>query len=223
MTGPTYPPGPAAGSNAIGSFTIGVSPIGSIPAFDIEDTIISQYANSPIIVQLMKNLGAYLDLTKNFDDFFDMIWNIATAQGYGLDVWGIIIGVSRTLQIQNSGIYAGFEEQVPTVDTFGPGGQSPFYSGDPVTSNFNLSDGSYRTLLYAKALTNITDCSIPAINQILLNLFPNRGDCYVTDGENMTMTYTFKFALTPVEIAIVSASGVLPKPAGVAATVVQIF
>lgn len=36
----------------------------------------------------------------------------------------------------------------------------------------------------------------------------------------MTMTYTFTFALTPVELAIVLNSGVLPKPTGVAASVV---
>jgi len=36
----------------------------------------------------------------------------------------------------------------------------------------------------------------------------------------MMMTYTFEFPLSPVELAIVQNSGVLPKPTGVAATVV---
>ena len=60
--------------------------------------------------------------------------------------------------------------------------QSPFYSGAVLTSNFNLSDDAFRTLIFAKALANISDGSIPAINQLLLNLFPRRGNCYVTDG-----------------------------------------
>jgi Protein of unknown function (DUF2612) len=36
----------------------------------------------------------------------------------------------------------------------------------------------------------------------------------------MTMTYTFAFQLSPVELAIVTQSGVLPKPTGVLASVV---
>lgn len=222
MSGPPFPPGPQPGSNAIGDFQIGVSPIGPIKSFDEWKTVISQYANSPILTQLIENIDDYIDQTTNFSNLFDWIWNIDSAQGYGLDVWGRIVGVTRNLTVA-SGEFFGFSQQAPTVDTFGPGGMSPFYSGVPATDAYSLTDTAFRTMIFAKALANICDGSIPAINQILLNLFPNRGDCYVTDGENMTMTYTFKFLLSPVEQAIVSQSGVLPKPVGVAASVVQIY
>lgn len=222
MTGPSYPR-PVPGSNAIGQFVIGTSTIGIIPAFDVWSTVISQYANSPVLTQLITNMAQYVDPNVSVGEFFDLIWNVDTAQGYGLDVWGQMVGVQRALQIQNSGVYAGFAEQGVTVDTFGPGGRSPFYSGAQLTTTFNLTDDSFRTLIFAKALANISDCSIPALNQLLLNLFPNRGNCYVTDGEDMTMTYTFRFVLSPVEVAIISETGVLPKPVGVAASVVQIF
>lgn len=221
-TGPQYPPPPAFGSNAIGSFAIGISPMGDISPFDVWTTIISQYANSKILTQLILNLDAYIDPIANFNAFFDMIWNIDSAVGAGLDIWGRIIGVSRTLTVAPAN-YFGFQQEGPTADTFGPGGLSPFYVGATSTNNFNLTDPSYRTLLFAKALANICDGSIPAINQILRNLFPNRGNCYVTDGLDMTMTYTFKFQLSPTEAAIVSASGVLPRSTGVSSTVVQIF
>lgn len=220
MSGPPYPhPNPVPGSNAIGSFIIGVSPIGTIPAFDYWTTIISQYANSPRLAQLCTNMGQYLDPTLNFDQFYDFIWNVETAVGYGLDVWGRIVGVNRVLQIPEGGRYLGFEEAGgATVDPFN---QAPFYSGVPLTSNFSLSDDAFRLLIYAKALSNISDGSIKAINQLLLNLFPNRGNCYVVDNLDMTMTYMFKFILTPVEAAILEQTGVLPKPVGVLADVVQ--
>ena len=48
-------------------------------------------------------------------------------------------------------------------------------------------------VIFAKAAANITDCSIPAINQILLNLFPSRGNCYVVDGPNQAETQAFGF------------------------------
>jgi hypothetical protein len=219
VTGPPYPhPNPAPGSNAIGSFVIGVSPIGDIAAFDVWSTIISQYANSPILTKMILNFSAYVDETANLDAFFDNIWNINTAQGYGLDVWGRILGVSRILQVA-VGTFFGFS---------GPSGSSgdsfntqAFFSGQPLTSNFALSDSAFRTLLFAKALSNISDGSVKSINAILLALFPNRGNCYATDGHDMTMTYTFAFFLTSVELAIIGQTGVLPKPVGVTSQVVQ--
>jgi hypothetical protein len=244
-TGPPYPRPPAGTLNGIGQFEIGVSPIGTQPTFDVWSTVISQYANSPILTQLILNIDAYLDQTRNLDAFYDSIMNVATAEGYGLDVWGRIVGVNRVLQV-NAGNWFGFDEASPGSYTFG---QGSFYSGTSLTSNYALSDEAYRTLIYAKAAANITDGSIPAINRILMMLFPNRGNAYVTEGSQvgdwfgfaestnaqgfnqasfysgasistMTMTYTFEFQLSAVELAIVQNSGVLPKPTGVAASVV---
>lgn len=217
MSGPPYPrPNPVPGSNAIGSFEIGVSPIGNIPAFDFWTTVISQYANSPTLMAICNNMAQYLDPTLNFSEFFDFIWNINTAQGTGLDIWGRIIGVSRVVQIPVSNRYFGTEEQLGSTDPFNV---SPFFIGAPTTNNFALTDANYRTLLFAKALANICDGSIPAINQLLMNLFPNLGgNAYVIDG-NLEMTYRFDFVLTPVQLAIVQNSGVLPRPPGVSVLV----
>jgi hypothetical protein len=181
-----------------------------------EQTIIAQYANSPTILQLIQNMNFYLDPTTNIDNFYDLMWNVATAQGYGLDVWGRIVGVGRVLQV-SGGSNFGFSG--PSGTSGDPFNISPFYSGAGLTSNYALSDDAFRTLIYAKALSNICDGSIPAINQLLLNLFPGQGNCYVADGENMTLTFTFNFALTPVEAAIVGQSGILPKACGVASSV----
>ncbi|WP_267550397.1 DUF2612 domain-containing protein [Rhizobium rhizogenes] len=245
MSGPPYPPGPLPGSNGIGLFEIGVSPIGTIPPFDVWKTVISQYANSTILIQLIENINSYLDQTKNLDEFFDFMFNVDTAQGYGLDCWGRIVGVNRVLQVE-VGNWFGYEEALPGSFTFG---QGAFYSGSTLTDNFALSDQAYRQLIFAKAAANITNGSIPAINRILMTLFPNRGNCYVTEGfqggdwfgfaestnaqgfnqapfyngqtiQTMVMTYTFTFQLSPVELAIVQQSGVLPKSTGVAASVV---
>lgn len=216
MSGPSLPR-PIPGSNAIGSFIIGVSPIGDIVPFDPWATIISQFANSPILSQLIVNFAAYVDQTKNLQDFLDLIWNVDTAIGHGLDVWGKIVGVSRTLTI-NSVTYFGFAEQGATIDTFN---SVSFYSGQGATSNFDLSDTAYQKLIFAKALANISDGSIKSINQLLLNLFPFRGNCFVVDNGDMSLVYKFQFILTPVEAAIVSTSGVLPKPVGVQSSIVQ--
>ena len=119
-----------------------------------------------------------------------------------------------------TGSYFGFTG--PSGTSGDPYDQSPFYSGQVTTSNYALSDDGFRMLILAKAVANICNGSIPAINQILLMLFPGRGNCYVVDNNDMTMIYHFEFILTPVEAAIVQQSGVLPRPAGVFASVVQV-
>ena len=218
MSGPPVPQ-QQPGSNSIGKFIIGVSPIGDIPAFSFWDTIISQYANSPIITTLIENWFDCLDQTVNLELFYDNIMSIDTAFGYGLDLWGRILGITRVLNIPSTGTYFGFSAAAPTVQGFS---QAPFYSGTQLNNNFSLSDPSYKQLLIAKALANITNGTIPALNKILLTLFPGRGNAYVTDNGNMTMTYTFNFFLTPVEQSIVLSSGVLPKPVGVSLSIIQL-
>ncbi len=198
--------------NGIGEFEIGVSPIGTVSPVDWFATVISQYANSPTLLQLIESFWGYLDQTANFDAFFDDVWNIDTARGWGLDVWGRILGVGRVIPIPD-GQFFGFA-QASDAQTFGEG---PLYAGVPSTSNFALSDAAYRLLLLAKAAANITDGSIPSLNRILGLLFPFRGRAYVEDGLDMTLTYVFEFTLTPAELAIVSQPGILPTPAGVTA------
>lgn len=218
MTGPSVIPIPRAGDNAIGKFQIGISSIGDIPPFSFWDTVISQYANSTNLTSIIDNFDQCVDQTANLDAFFDNIMNIDTAVGYGLDVWGRILGVGRVITVQ-TGRFFGFHDQSPTVDPFN---QSAFFSGIQSNNNFNLSDASFRKLLNAKALANITNGTIPALNQILITLFPGQGNAYVTDDGHMSMTYTFNFILAPVDAAIVTSSGVLPRPTGVALSFVQL-
>ena len=286
MSGPKYPLLPTAGENGIGQFEIGIFPLGDIPHFDFWTTILSQYANSPALTSILKNAAEALDQTINLDAFYDNIFNIASAQGYGLDVWGRIVGVERAIEVQVTEWF-GFSEAEPgslSFDTtqvyfhtpalgfvegagFSPFGQGSFnlgqqwgsngqaqgggafYNGSNLTAIYELPDRDYRTLIYAKAAFNITNGSIPAINRILMTLFPGRGNTFVTDGyqgisyfgfreqqnaepfgqgvfyngetvATMTMSYVFQFDLSPVEYSIVATSGVLPKSTGVAATVV---
>lgn len=220
MSGPPYPhPNPVPGSNAIGEFQIGVSPIGTIPTFDYWSTVISQYANAPILTQLITNFFQYIDPTVNLDAFFDNMWNVDSAQGYGLDVWGRIVGVNRQVNVPSVVTYLGFNEAGNVG--FTGFNQSQFYSGTPNTTVFNLTDTAFRLLIFAKALSNISDGSIKSINQLLLNLFPGRGNAYVVDGNNMTMQYVFNFTLSQVELVILQQTNVLPKPVGVASSIVS--
>ena len=242
-TGPPYPR-PDPKSNAIGRFAIGVGQIGEMPDFDWWATIDSQFANSPRLIALIRSLFEAIDQTQNLEAFFDKIWNVDTAEGYGLDVWGRIVGINRVLKI-GGGQFFGFKQAMPFTVGFG---QGPFYTGQNITSNYSLSDQQYRRLIIAKAMANISDGSIKSINAILMFLFGSYGNAYVRDGAHsrffgfrqagaagfgqgpfyhgqetprMVMQYVFTFTLTPINLAIVN-SGVLPRPVGVSASIVTL-
>lgn len=92
-----------------------------------ERTVISQYANSPTILRLINDANGYIDPREDFDAFLRLIWDLRTAQGIGLDIWGRIVGVGRTLTINDPPLYFGFDVSsglgVPgplvLIDTFG--------------------------------------------------------------------------------------------------------
>lgn len=215
-------------------------------------TIISQYTNSPRLLALLESINEWISPDANLENFYQFIWNIRRdggAFGYGLDVWGRIVGVGRVVSLTTFGPSFGFNEPGDRTGF----DQANFFLDEQSTTNFTLTDEVYRLLIFARAALNITNSSIPAINAILMNLFPERGNAYVTDGANvdqgdflgfgeaqdrvqfglgpfidlfsptlprpMSLVYVFEFALEPFEIAIVTDSGVLPKPVGVSATV----
>lgn len=185
---------------------------------NVEQTLISQYSESATIVQIVKDMDAWIDPSADIQAFYDYVFNVETAQGFGLDYWGKIVGIGRDLKITLSENNLGFKE-ANSKATFGEG---TFVPSSAQTSVYSLPDDSYRKLIYVKALSNISATNASAINQLLQNLFAGRGRAYVSDQGNMSMRYTFEFDLTPTEYSIVTNSGALPHPAGVSVKMLTI-
>lgn len=184
---------------------------------NVVQTIVSQYAASPTILALIDYMNQWKSPDANVEAFYNLVMNLPTAQGYGLDVWGRIVGVVRVLTV-SAGDYFGFEGDTGASGL--PFTQAIFYEGQPATTNYALTDDAFRQLIYAKAAANISTGSIQAINAMLTQLlFPGRGNAYVVDNLDMTLTYKFEFALQPFEVSIVVNSGVMPTPTGVQASV----
>lgn len=183
---------------------------------DISQTIISQYATSPTIVRLVNDFAEYIDPASDLQAFFDYVWNVETAQGFGLDAWGKIVDVGRNLLIPGDETFWGFDEGVD----FFPFDEGIFYYGTPSSQTYVLDDTVFRKLVLFKAALNISDLSIPAINQQLLRFFNDRR-CYCQDLGGMEMAMVFEFELEPWELAIVRDSTAIPRPAGVKITIIQ--
>ncbi|MBU6232459.1 DUF2612 domain-containing protein [Patescibacteria group bacterium] len=149
---------------------------------NVSQTVISQYGNSPTLLAMINSMNAAIDPSADIDNFYRWIWSVDDAQGFGLDIWGRIVGVSRT---------------IPTV---------------PATA---LEDNQFRSLIYLKALSNISIASSQAINTLLTTWMQGRGRTYVNDLGNMEIKYQFEFLLQPFEIEIITQSGIFLRPAGV--------
>lgn len=199
-----------------------------------ESTLASQYANSPALLALIKGMNDAIDPRTNINDWYRLVWNVDTAQGYGLDVWGRIVGISRFLKVPSTIDYFGFKTGgVPEHSlTFGSG---VFFAGASSSDTYELSDNAYRALIFFKAFSNISATNIPTLNKLINKLLigiggfyiargyyvdgymvgGDNGRAYVKDLGSMQMEYVIEYDLNVYQKAIVNTPGLLPHPAGV--------
>lgn len=155
------------------------------------DTVVSQYANSPTLMQMIDSLHQQIDPNPLFATFFDYVWNIETAQGFGLDILGRIINLPRQLTVVS--IY-------------------PFTSP---AGTFAMNDAQYRRALFVKAWSNIANSSAFDINFGLRTLGNSRGNAFVRKLSTMFIQYTFYFPLEAYEFALINSDNTVMRPAGV--------
>ena len=179
---------------------------------NVEKTIISQYANSPTICALIERMNEWIDPRADIEQFYNMVFNVATAQGYGLDVWGRIVGIGRHFDIHSSQKNFGYDTG---LSDFAPFEQGVFASLESTTTVYELEDEAYRNIIMLKAMSNILYATAKNINQLLMNLFSNRGRAYYLTLGQMRARYVFEFELTEFEKTLVFKSNLLPRPSGV--------
>ncbi|MDS7935679.1 DUF2612 domain-containing protein [Acinetobacter sp. V91_7] len=178
---------------------------------NIQDTLMSQYANSPIICQLIEGLNCCIDPSKDIEGFYHLAWDLNTAQGFGLDMWGRIVGVDRNIGAPNPEAETfGFKTRIAS---FYPFNQRPFSAAGTKYASFNLNDRQFRTLILVKAASNIVLATAPNINRFLKLLFDQR--CYFLIIGHMKARYLFEFNLRAFERLLVYKLELLPRPSGV--------
>lgn len=178
-------------------------------------TLMSQYANSPRIVGILSELGDAIDPSLFVGEFYDAIFNLHTARGFGLDIWGRIVNVGRTMFYQNpQGEFFGFE------DGFYPMSQRPFSGAGNENNAWDLSDDAYRDLIFIKAFSNIVYATALNINRLLKFIFS--GKCYFLIKGHMRAEYVFEFTLSPFERHIAFDTDILPRPCGVLTSIYEL-
>ncbi len=181
---------------------------------NIKDTIMSQYAHSPAILGIIGAVNDAVDPSKSIDGFYKMIFDLSTANGYGLDNWGRIVGVERNVQLDSSesptmGFYTN-----PSSEFFTPFDSEPFNGSGSGLESYRLTDEFYRRLIITKAASNIIYATAPNINRFLNAVFRGKRVYYLLTG-HMQATYYFEFFLDDFERLIAYTLKLLPAPSGV--------
>ncbi|QNT78293.1 DUF2612 domain-containing protein [Entomobacter blattae] len=181
------------------------------------DTVIAQYANAPVLNGLLGALNAESDPRQFWEEFVLTFWDIETAQGYGLDIWGKIVGVERAISSITTTWFGFQEETTALARPFGQiTGQGVFWDGMTVLSHQTLlSDDDYRGLILAKAAANISDGSIASLNAILSRLFAQKGRIYLKDNRDMSLTVVTEWEIGQNDLALLKIIIAVLRPAGV--------
>ena len=176
---------------------------------NIKDTIFSQYANSPVILALIREINDALDPEYKIENFYNYVYRLSTAQGFALDIWGQKVGVSRTATIlSHDGDAFGFKVGYEPFNTF------PFATSTGSGSSYLLPDSMFRQLIIIKAARNIIYGTAININKFLRIVFDGKRAFFRITG-HMTAEYVFEFELSAFERFMVYNLNMLPAPCGV--------
>ena len=178
----------------------------------------SQYSASKKILALAAGFQERIDPHVDVDLFYRKMMDIYTAEGFGLDNWGVILQIGRTIPGPYMGDCFGFDgsklypfDQLPFVPDSG--------SGAAVTM-ITLDDELFRLLLLYKALANISASDAATQNKLLSVLIDTGiggfgNVAYVLEVDTMMIRWVFEDYMTPLQLAVFRVAGTLARGAGV--------
>jgi hypothetical protein len=67
---------------------------------NVEQTVASQYGNSPAMLALINGMNENIDPRLDIDGFYNAIFNVSTANLFGLAIWSRIVGIPQSLIVQ---------------------------------------------------------------------------------------------------------------------------
>ena len=198
-----------------------------------------QYANAKNLNAIINDELEFFNVNVNqfFTNWEKDVFNLITANTFGLNVWGKILGVPRpSVPAVNGGIDASGVFRFANVDTHRwhsiwiSGSVVPTLnieyepSEDAIPIPNQLGDNAYRTILLAKIRLLYSNGSVHDINDFVQRLLgyysPANGwikneNVYVQDNYNMTMTVMFNSLPSSAALSVLTTDGLSPRPAGV--------
>ena len=152
--------------------------------------------------------------TQFWNDWATNVFNLATANEFGLAVWSILldfplfINYAPSVNDKNWGFGSNHYN-------FGNGNFAPANGGSIV-----LPDATNRLALQLRYFQLCSSGTVPEINRFLNYIFKiynnsSAGQVFLVDNQNMTQTYYFLFPVTWDLQFLFNNFDILPRPAGV--------
>ncbi|SIP73175.1 conserved hypothetical protein [Xenorhabdus innexi] len=176
-----------------------------------EDFLIWQYRGK---LKARQTVGLLLSETKTlFETALQLpeVLDINTSVGYGLDLIGRHVGISRTMKSFIPKDYFGWLG----IDGALGFNNGLFYRyGDSLQKSVNLDDSDYRFFIRAKIIKNFQHPTLEGITHSLQHLLGNQS--FVIDNYDMTMNVVVPAAyLTPFRLHAILRLDILSRPIGV--------
>ncbi|MEJ2896633.1 DUF2612 domain-containing protein [Bordetella avium] len=177
---------------------------------DLLASILWQYEGAPMAVQLARNDQAWIDAsqTKFWHDWRQDVFDLDTANEFGLSVWARILGVS---------IEVSERRRVDGVFGFGVSNRN-FDNGNFGTArdgDTRLDKESARKLLKLRWFQLTMRPTVPNINKAIEDVF-GPGAAFVVDSYDMSIV-TFMFSAAPDYRLrrLLERTDILPRPSTV--------
>jgi hypothetical protein len=185
------------------------------PSVDVLRVLLWQYNKA-------ENLEGILTLKQNWYDLYHSdfwsdwvvnVFDLRTANEFGLGVWAIILDLP---------LFTTGEASPADYPAFG----FADYQGNFFNYNFAISDGSVvsltleqkRIVLRMRYFALTTNCTVPSINRFLKYLFGD-GVAYIEDNLDMTAKYKFTVFQEPELLEAITLLDVWPRPSTVNLTI----
>lgn len=170
-----------------------------------------QYNEAGNLQSLLEEKQAWYDDNQEgfWQDFYTNIFDLRTANDFGLQVWSIILGQPLFINIADTG-----------EPTWGFGALHENFTRSnfaaSASATHRLPTATARILLQLRYFQLISSGTVPETNRALKWIFEeNYGVAWLNDNHDMTQFYTFTFALPSDLVFIFNNFDVLPRPAGV--------
>ena len=179
---------------------------------DVLVNLIWQYNDADNLRALLNNKQRFMNTahTQFWNDWIRNVFNIDTANDFGLAVWALILDVNLTVD-------ADLVDETREAWGFSANRERFNQGRFPAdTSGFvNLTTDQKRIVIRMRYFQLTNNGSVRQINGMLRRVFGNLGQVYVLDNLDMTMTYAFQFTPDASILTILNQYDLLPRPAGV--------
>lgn len=179
---------------------------------DLLRAILWQYDKAANLQSLLAAKKAWYDAeqTDFWEDWYRDVFDLRTANQFGLVVWSIILGFPL------------YVNTAPPVDQpafgFEDSGAVNFDNGnfvDASGSSVMLPIATQRRALQLRYFQLTSAGTVPEINRMLKYVFGDLGQAFLLDYRNMTQAYVFVFPVTWDLAYLFDNFDILPRPAGV--------